>query len=66
MKKFHISFPASISTASLFKTPEADYLVIGFDDRSPCIMSYHMDALAPRHMNITHTKQITKLLQYNG
>ena len=51
MKKFHIGFPASISTANLFKTPSADYLVIGFDDRSPCIMSYHMDAFAPRHMN---------------
>lgn len=65
IRKVYIDFEAEISTALIFDDAGTDYLVLGFNDQDPAIVSYRLDTWTPLYMNVTHTKQITKLLQFN-
>ena len=64
-KKIYIEIPSQISTAIVFKEGNFRYLVLGFTDSDPSIVSYRLDSFSPTSLNVTHTKQITKLLQFN-
>ena len=65
-RKVCIDIPASISTAIVFHKDGYNYLVLGFGDNDPSIVSYRLDTWTALSMNVTNTKQITKLLQFNN
>lgn len=66
VKKFHIDVPAKISTATVIKHSKNSKLFVGFSDDSPMIMSYRLDSWKNSVCNVTHTRQITKIIQINN
>ncbi len=54
---------AEINFAMIFRS-RTNYLTLGFSDEVPKIISYRMDTWKRCASNVTHTKKITKMIQY--
>lgn len=65
MKKFYAEVMCEISCAMVFRS-RTNYLALGFGDESPKIMCYRMDNWRRFACNVSHTKKVTRLIQYRN
>ena len=65
IKRFYAEVMSTISCAIIFHS-RTNYLTLGFGDEVPKIVSYRMDNWQRFASNISHTKEISKLIQYEN
>lgn len=65
VKKFFAEVMAEVSCAIIYHS-RTNYLTLGFSDEVPKIISYRMDNWQRFASNVSHTKRITKMVQYGN